>query len=371
MHPIHTVLTSSSRSSLLATFYVLLTMAPHAGVIIAASVLVAASIAAYENPQIREWIQQSSQKVAIAFRSLGDDIHGRKRPRPSREDSSMHEDVDDKAEERRRQARQEIMEKGRVLQEKRRRPSRSSSHASRTPSFDLLVDEDGRLKAQDAESNRSLATSTALQQSNNQGLRSRHEYPQMHESVDAPILLRQLDVEQIPSSAVPAIEPWESQYEQEMRNAWNIDLPSRSADPAHSHASESLIDLTPTTEDFPDPDYSVPDLRDSQQLPHRSEYFSAAASQSSHPLSRAEDSASGVMLSQPITPPDPRLIPHQDADTPSTVPSAHASLAGSVSHVNHSDAELSDDDMSDTFGDGIRTPGSAWTEVGSSVSGDD
>lgn len=344
-------------------------MAPHAGVIIAASVLVAASIAAYENPQIREWIQQSSQKVAIAFKSLGDDIHGRKRPRPSREDVSMHEDVDEKAEERRRSARQEILEKGRLLQEKKRRRSSSPSTPSRTPSFDSLVDEDGRLKAHDKDISSFVAASTAVQQSDNRGLRSRHEYPQMHESVDAPILLRQLSAEQRPVPVVPAIEPWESQYEQEMRNAWNIHLPSRSVHDAHSHASESLIDLTPTTDDFPDPDYSIPDLRDSQHLPHRSEYFSAAASQSSRPLSRGEGSSSAVLMNQPMTPLEPRPTPQQAEH--SALSSSRASLAGSISNVNHSEAEMSDDDMSDTFGDGIRTPGSAWTEVGSSVSGDD
>ena len=69
-------------------------MAPHAGVIIAASVLVAASIAAYENPHIREWFEKSSQRVVLAFKSLGDDINGRKQSR--RTDLSMHEDEDEK-----------------------------------------------------------------------------------------------------------------------------------------------------------------------------------------------------------------------------------------------------------------------------------
>lgn len=344
-----------------------LTMAPHAGVIIAASVLVAASIAAYENPQFREWLERSTQKVALAFRSLGDDINGTRRAR--RQDSSMHEDIDEKAEERRRQAREEIMEKGRALQEKRKRRRTSNDH-ERTPSFDSLVDEEGRLRASPSESEPNpWAASSGIQRALDTGLRSRHEHPQMHESVDAPMLLRQLSPENQSTPAANTIEPWESQYEQEMRNAWNIELPARSMQVAHSHASESLIDLTPTTEDFPDPDYSIPSLADAPHPMSRTHYFSAAASQTSHTLSRDDDRSSGVNISQPLTPLEPRpFSPHIDR---SATPSSHASLEGSAAHIGHSEAELTDDDFSDDLGDGIRTPASAWTEVASSVSGDD
>lgn len=343
-------------------------MAPHAGVIIAASVLVAAGIAAYESPEFREWVERSSQKVALAFRSIGDDIHGRRR-RQQRQDSSMHEDADEKAEERRRRAREEIMEKGRMMQEgrKRRRPSNESS---RTPSFDSIVDEEGRLREP-------KAASTAVDLEQSTTLRSRNGQPQMHESVDAPILLRQLSN---PSAPVPAIDPWESQYEQEMRNAWNIELPARQADQsAHSHASESLIDLTPSTEDFPDPDYSIPSLAEHNPW-QRQQYFSAAASQHSQTLSR-DGTGSGAPLSQSMTPLDPRpMSPSQLVSATSSrpvsehddsgAPSSHASMAGSTMNINHSEAEMTDDDLSE-FGDGIRTPGSVWTEVASSVSGDD
>lgn len=327
------------------------------GVIIAASVLVAASIAAYENPHIREWFERSSQKVALAFRSLGEEIHGRRR-RESRQDSSMREDGDEQAEERRRQARQEIMEKGRILEEKRKRKRQSTSR-SRTTSFDSMVDDEGRLRKQ-MDTN-PWAASSAVDHQHQNGLRARGEFPQMHESVDAPILLRQLNVEERPTPVVQAIEPWESQYEQEMRNAWNIDIPAGQQIPS-THASESLIDLTPTTEDFPDPDYSVPLLDDMPQPWQRTEYFSAAASQISHTLSEEHE-----VSNPPLTSLDPRpFTPNQPSN-----PSANASIAGSTAYINHSEAELTDDDMSDEYGDGIRTPASAWTEVASSVSGDD
>lgn len=346
--------------------FIVLTMAPHAGVIIAASVLVAASIAAYENPQFREWIDRSSQKVVLAFRSLGDDIHGRKQQR--KQDPSMHETTDEKTEQRRRQAREEIMEKGRVLQEKRKR-RRPSADSSRTASFDSMVDEEGRLRAQaETVEPNPWAGSTAVDLQQTSGMLSRNEHAKMHESVDTPMLLRQLNPDEGSTRTVEAIEPWENQYEQEMRNAWNMDLPARNMNTATSHASESLIDLTPTTEDFPDPDYSIPNVDEAQPSMQRSEYFSAAASQISHTLSQDRALSGGVPLSQPLTPLDPRPSSPQDLHD---VPSSRASLADSTAHIGYSEAEMTGDDFSDDLEDGIRTPASAWTEVGSSVSGDD
>lgn len=332
-------------TSLIHPFTLLLTMAPHAGVIIAASVLVAASLAAYENPQIREWIEKSSQKVALAFRALGDDIHGRNRSR--RPDTSMHEEEDEKAEERRRAARHEIMEKGRVLQEKKKRPQ---SDSSRTPSFDSLVDEDGKLRDSPAEAN-PWAASSGLDREETTGLRARHDLSRTHESVDSLTASRQLDTAHQETPTVPAIEPWESQYEQEMRNAWNIRLPTNDAHGSSSHLSESLIDMTPTTEDFPDPDYSIPSLNQADYFPNDThQNLDQREANSSVP---SEPSQSGAATSE--------------------FQSAHASVASSTVDIGRSEADLTDDDddMSDEFGDGIRTPASVWTEVGSSVSGDE
>jgi hypothetical protein len=55
------------------------------GLIIAASVLVAAGIAIYESPQVRAWVDQSRRKIAIALHSLGDEIQPR-RPSESSDD---------------------------------------------------------------------------------------------------------------------------------------------------------------------------------------------------------------------------------------------------------------------------------------------
>ena len=45
------------------------------GLIIAASVLLAAGVAVYEKPQVREWVEMSRRKIALALHSLGDEIN--------------------------------------------------------------------------------------------------------------------------------------------------------------------------------------------------------------------------------------------------------------------------------------------------------
>ncbi|KAL5113878.1 hypothetical protein ACEQ8H_008258 [Pleosporales sp. CAS-2024a] len=55
------------------------------GIIIAASIVVAAGIAIYESPQVRAWLDQSRRKIALALHNLGDDIQPR-RPSESSDD---------------------------------------------------------------------------------------------------------------------------------------------------------------------------------------------------------------------------------------------------------------------------------------------
>src|ERR1700742_2066750 len=115
-------------------------MPPPIGIIITVTVLVAASIAAYENPQVRAWIDRTRHKIAMGLHSLGDEIGPRPRPHPRRTstDISMHEDKGEMAEERRRQAIAEIMERGRMLEErrKRRKLSNQQKEAPPSPTFD-------------------------------------------------------------------------------------------------------------------------------------------------------------------------------------------------------------------------------------------
>jgi hypothetical protein len=48
------------------------------GLIIAASVLVAAGIAIYESPQVRQFIEHSRRKIAVALHNLGDEVQPRR-----------------------------------------------------------------------------------------------------------------------------------------------------------------------------------------------------------------------------------------------------------------------------------------------------
>src|SRR6202000_1737137 len=117
-------------------------MSPPVGIIITVTVLVAASIAAYENPQVRAWLDRTRHKIAMGLHSLGDEIGPRPRPRPRRTstDISMHEEKGEMAEERRRQAIAEIMERGRIMEERRkRRRTSEETEAPPSPTFDSLV----------------------------------------------------------------------------------------------------------------------------------------------------------------------------------------------------------------------------------------
>ena len=118
----------------------------HLGIIITLSLLCAAGIAIYENPHVQEWIEDSRRKVEMAFRDIGHELNGRPRGAEARcpRDASTQEDETPEAIERRRLARQEILERGRKLEERRR--SRQAGSKSQSASFDSLVDGEGALK---------------------------------------------------------------------------------------------------------------------------------------------------------------------------------------------------------------------------------
>lgn len=350
----------------LASMHKFVNMAPPLGIIIAVSVIAAAGVAAYESPQVQEWLRQSRQKIAMALHSLGDDIH----PRSSssrRSDASMHEDASYEAEARRRRARAEILERGRIMQERKRQGSSADQNPARG-SFDTLVDRRGVLK-QDGEA--AVAESSAVDMLENQALVDRQHGTRaggLHESVDSPIALRQLeprperadDPQKLP-------DPFELTYEQEMRSTWNMPLTPPTRNSLSSHASESLIDYTPTSE-VPDPGFSVPDSTHLIHPPDRSEYFSANASTSSHTLSREENEYYYAHPENPFQ----QLPPQNTRPTQLEIPSVSSvpSIAGSTDHIGASEFEESSDDVMSEFGDGIRTPASAWTEVDSVIGSD-
>jgi hypothetical protein len=148
------------------------------GLIIAASVIVAAGIAIYESPQVRQWVDQSRRKLAVALHTLGDEIQ----PRRNSETS-----LDPEANKRRRQEivrrnRNELIRRAReegiaVDLDELARIGREEARTKDTPcaatheksrSFDELIGTDGKLKDED-----STAQKTTALDSSDDGLRRR------------------------------------------------------------------------------------------------------------------------------------------------------------------------------------------------------
>ncbi|KIW14304.1 hypothetical protein PV08_07086 [Exophiala spinifera] len=349
-------------------------MVPPAGLIIAATIVVAAGIAAYENPEVRAWIDRTRHKIAMGLHNLGDEIGPKKSSRPHRpsNDASMHEEQGESAELRRRAAIAEIMERGRIMEERRKR-RKLSGQESRTPSFDTLVDDNGIL-IQDMVGTQSgtQAQSSAVEPvAQPDVLRARGGLsevrkgsPGAQQSAEASLPMTQSPINPFEPADSSAFE---SRYEREMREAWNIPLSDRRIEIPTSHPSESLVELTPTTENAPDPDYSIPTAEYLHQRFAQPEYFSAVASNSSHTFSdhesQHEPSAESRRLSHPSG--LDSFSPHA-SNTSSRAPT----IDGSLSSIHASEAEDGEDDLLSEIGDGIRTPASVWTEVGSTVSGD-
>ena len=62
------------------------------GIIIAASVIVAAGLAIYENEQIRHWLDENRRRIAIALSEIGEGIHPDASSRRSQSDQAAEMD---------------------------------------------------------------------------------------------------------------------------------------------------------------------------------------------------------------------------------------------------------------------------------------
>lgn len=315
------------------------------GIIVGVSVLVAAGIAVYESPQFRRWVNQSRRKIAIALYNLGDEIHPQQ---PISQDISMTEETNEAAVERRRQAREEIAQRRQFMHSRRDTTQSSSSTAV---SFDALVDQDGKLRAEqditrgvDDHDDKATAQSTALDTAR---LASLHKRGGLSEQ-PFPINEARLEAQR---EMMEAME----------RDRLHLDL---SSETSSHHPSESLIDLTPTSE--------FPEGNQDETLSSQAEYFSTASlansTQSTHTLQSDRSGFYYASPSQSHHSPAEAIptSPFQDPEQPSTA----SSVAGSLDHVHD---ELSSDGTLSEWGqatDGILTPAS-WSEVGSVISSDE
>lgn len=319
------------------------------GIVISVAVLIAAGFAVYENPQVRQWVQNSRRKISLALHNLGDDTD---RERRQREDISMTEQVGEEAEERRRKAREDIMRRSTLLES--RRKSRTARSAG---SFDALVDKDGRLIKEDGGPSNARATGIDLQESGIIHRRPDGDGSSVAEFNPVP----DVDVEE-QRQILEAIE----------RSKLQLNMPSEASS---THPSESLIDLTPTSE-FPGADFDFPDHTETDAL-------------SQNPLSESEFES--AMSAGPRTPqtedgePDFYYVhpnqaqnstnaeePPQHGDTIIHDVSSAPSIASSLGHMRRDSVTASSDGtMSDMeFVRDVHTPAS-WSEVGSVISSND
>ena len=313
------------------------------GIIITVSVLIAAGIAVYESPQFRRWISNSRRKIAVALHSIGDEIHPRDQSRPLREDISMTEEVGEAAEERRRKAREEIKRRAALLEARRRKKTGPAG------TFDELVDKDGNLRKSGVfeDDEDPLAKSTAVDTTGGAQAVRRHDGP-------------------------PAYHPEVTETGEKDR--LHIAIPSETSS---NHPSESLVDLTPTSETSRVGLVSPGHHEEQEQEPlTQSEYFSISSRRSSsHTLSVASDfsyahlghltSRENQDIRNPFANPQGHGTDHEVSFTPS--------IARSASHIQNETADASSDGTLSEIGypaEGVITP-TSWSEIGSVVSGDD
>lgn len=304
------------------------------GIIITVSVLVAAGIAVYESPKVRRWINNYRRRLANTLYDMGDGIHPRD---SSPQDISMVEEIGEQAEERRRRAREDIMRRASLIE-----ILREKEPISTATSFETLVDKEGHLKQDhltDIESSAAestVAKSTALDPS----------------------------LQTIPDGLTER----RLRTQDELLRAIDRDRLHASSEIVSNHPSESLVDLTPTSE-FPDTDAAASSLHRSRQ--HQlvqSEYFSVTSEGSSDHT----DVASDFYYAHPDYTAG-REHPHPLIDRPEIDLSSTSSIPGSLSHIQNITPDASSDGtLSDLGhpGDGIATPAS-WSEVGSIISSDD
>ena len=338
------------------------------GLILSFSILFAASLAVYENnPEIRKWVDDSRRKIAVALHNFGDEIAP---PQPSRnpnrpKDASTHEDNSPEAVERRRRAGQEIIERGRVLEE-RRRERRASTQAS-TQTFDDLVDEDGVLKSA-ATGARTTATEPKTDTTELKKRKIEVQGAAMGATLANPF------ADEIPMEFYPAAEPSTPIARTRSSTPTLPAASPREAGPStpqtpntllvdtvevSNHPSEYLVDLTPTSSSVPSSHHD-----DLASLSPISTFFQEEGDEAPPPapwsvsINEWAENTTASFYSAPQSQPEPQ-------DTPAKDGAATPTASESGEHVS----QYGSDDMDFMSEMGISTPGS-WTEVGSD-SGDE
>ncbi|KAF2800947.1 hypothetical protein K505DRAFT_331213 [Melanomma pulvis-pyrius CBS 109.77] len=217
------------------------------GLIIAASVLVAAGIAIYESPQVRQWVDQSRRKIAVALHSLGDEIQPRRPSECSEDFEARQQRREDLIRRNRneliRRAREEgiavdldeLARIGKDDMEMAQRRQRSKTNAS-SKSFDDLVASDGTLKKEEANATGTETADTGLRRRGANGFDAGSMAA--NPFADEAHVLFDHDTDEAPSP-----KPFTYIESRESSATVEVDHPA-------SSASSQLIDLTPDSAPF-------------------------------------------------------------------------------------------------------------------------
>lgn len=369
------------------------------GLIITLSLLCAAGIAIYENPHVKEWFDDSRRRVEMAFRELGHELNGTSERPATRcpRDASTQEDDTPEAVERRRLARQEILERGRRLEERRR--SREAANKPKSASFDDLVDKDGSLKPE-----ASTTAAEPIEQASESGLRHRHTEAKAaalgatmaNPFSDETYILHEPEDEEsgartptlpAPSIASPPLPPKPAAYQPQalfINTTQSKPANENETETISNHPSEDpLLNLTPTTSAAPSS--FADDLASlTPNSTHPNGQPAAASSPSSPSPSQQQSYWSVNEWAQQHSGPAAFYSPPPQSEAGAALPAGE--LERAMSEMMMSDSErgsLAGDDGervsqmgsvaggwdsdADDDGPGISTPGS-WTDVGSTVS---
>jgi hypothetical protein len=352
------------------------------GLIIAASVIVAAGIAIYESPQVRQWADQTRRKIAVALHNLGDDIQPR-RPSESSDDfdarkKRREELVRRNRNELIRQAREQgiavdLDELARIGAETDEVAARRS-RADRTRSFDDMVGSDGML--------RDNATATGTDNSNG-NLKKRGAAGFAAGSAAAAAMANPFSDDQVLfdhdyDEDAPATKPFT--YEEPVTRESSATI---QPDVVSTPTTGTLVDLTP------DPETSVPESPSPAQPVQTAQEDADQAAQSFYSFTSSTSQAGEPAPSHPFFDDDAEhlstgtLTPRSERSMTMSAASVADSQANDVAILSMPNSEQNDTDhdarsesgFTDAFSEGgfsefdndrqgIMTP-TSWTDVGS------
>ncbi|OTA57750.1 hypothetical protein K449DRAFT_134467 [Hypoxylon sp. EC38] len=360
--------------------------------IIAVSVAVAAAVAVYESPELQRMANDLRRRIAIALRTLGDNISPQEREnlfnRPEDAEGFFRSrgvnfdgqpDVDADDETRRRQ-REEIMYWNAVLEEKRERERKESEKtgfsrprtSTRGSSFDDFLREDGNAEKG------TYVFQTGAEPQNNEGLRRRGDGARgLSQSVYTNPFTDEHGIDEHVAFENSLVDPETDELESDIYSASTelgiktdtAQSATLSPEPAANAPLVNIEDHTPTTQ--------TASAEPSERELGPDEYMTAGQPHDAYSSIQAwaHDASTASFYSPlPVSPAAPLSEPEVISEGILT-PTDSASLAGSGEDIGAEAASARSwpegrpyDVMSDD--ESMMTPAS-WTEVGSVVSESD